>query len=271
MQKLNLNNIPICDQIWDEMPLSERGRICQKCQTEIIDFRKMSDLEIAYEHSKSDERVCGIYNKRQLTGQKLPQQKIPKSILVGIFGFLSTFNVSGNDFVKKEKIVQLENDYSINQKVSLKKEKMDTSKVNIPFLIKGQIRGKYSCGLSGISIFVLNSRNGTISDENGLFSLVLDPNQVKNESVDLIFSVPNLGRRVKSYSFDELLNQNIYVDFNSKCETIHNIKTTGITVKEEITISFRVRRQPIYKRVIYKIKGVLFRKQKNKNAKTKSK
>ena len=267
MQKLNLNNIPICDQIWDDMPRSERGRTCQKCQTEIIDFRKMTDLEIAFLHSQSDEKVCGIYNDSQLSGKEKSKRLFPKSILVGIFGLLSTSNVSARNFVEKEQIVQLVNDFKIDKPIPLKK---DTSKVDMPFLIQGQITGKHNCGLKGVSIFVMNTRNGTISDNNGHFSLVLSSKAFEKDSVDLIFSIPNKGRIVKSYVTEDVLNQALNVELDSECEKIYNIKTKNIVGIRTITTSFGVVRKPIHKRIFYKVKGIIFRKQ-QKNGKNKPK
>lgn len=60
MNRLNLSNIKKCEQIWDDMKVVDGGRLCQKCQNVLIDFRGMNDDEIAFHHIKSDKPVCGL-------------------------------------------------------------------------------------------------------------------------------------------------------------------------------------------------------------------
>jgi len=66
MNKINLTGLKKCDQLWDEMMPNECGRLCQKCNKTIIDFRKLSDEEMTKIHLFKTEPICGIYRSDQL-------------------------------------------------------------------------------------------------------------------------------------------------------------------------------------------------------------
>ena len=207
MEKLNLNNLLICDQNWDTMPESERGRICQKCQTEIIDFRKMSDLEIAYEHSVGAGRVCGIYRDENVD-KNMPFD-YPKTFLVAIFGCMIASTSLHGQMTYSEPIIQLDKlDAKIHDsEFQIIKEK------KLPLIVYGKLLDTHRNPIEGVSVFVLNSRNGTITDKGGRFSLVLDPELLEKEKFELVFSLIGAGRIVQSFSVkDMLLNNHIDVE-----------------------------------------------------------
>jgi len=55
-----------CNQKWDNMIPTEKGRLCQECGKHVSDFRKYSWEKIIKVHSNSPTPVCGIYSKKQL-------------------------------------------------------------------------------------------------------------------------------------------------------------------------------------------------------------
>ncbi|WP_127844574.1 hypothetical protein [Psychroflexus aestuariivivens] len=57
--KINLSNLKSCNQVWTDMRENERGRLCQKCQNTVIDFRNKSDSEVAEIHLFTEGKVCG--------------------------------------------------------------------------------------------------------------------------------------------------------------------------------------------------------------------
>ena len=55
-----------CNQKWDDMLPTDRGRICLGCGKLVSDFRKYSWNDIAKTHSSTPIPVCGIYSDEQL-------------------------------------------------------------------------------------------------------------------------------------------------------------------------------------------------------------
>ena len=57
-----------CHENWDEMTPNEQGAFCGKCVKTVIDFSNKSLEEIKdFFSSKQDEKVCGRFEKTQLT------------------------------------------------------------------------------------------------------------------------------------------------------------------------------------------------------------
>lgn len=55
-----------CNQKWDDMLPTDRGRICLGCGKLVSDFRESSWKNISKVHSSSPIPVCGIYSDEQL-------------------------------------------------------------------------------------------------------------------------------------------------------------------------------------------------------------
>ena len=59
-QKIQLSIDEPCHENWDVMTEAEKGRFCNSCQKQVIDFSMMSDREIAQFFKKpSTGSVCG--------------------------------------------------------------------------------------------------------------------------------------------------------------------------------------------------------------------
>ncbi len=67
IKQLDLSNFFQCDQVWENMPICEKGRICQECNKVLIDFRNLSDQEVSDIHNHSQESICGIYKRHQIS------------------------------------------------------------------------------------------------------------------------------------------------------------------------------------------------------------
>ncbi|MCB0704953.1 MAG: carboxypeptidase-like regulatory domain-containing protein [Saprospiraceae bacterium] len=63
----NKINIYACNQSWDLMPETEGGRLCERCNRCLIDFREMELAEMkALAKQQSDKHLCGIYRPDQV-------------------------------------------------------------------------------------------------------------------------------------------------------------------------------------------------------------
>ncbi|MCW3462025.1 hypothetical protein [Chitinophaga nivalis] len=55
-----------CEENWDEMTCTATGRHCNNCSKTVIDFSRMSDVEMLAVIRNSGEEVCGYFNTTQL-------------------------------------------------------------------------------------------------------------------------------------------------------------------------------------------------------------
>ena len=65
-----------CHEKWGEMSPTEKGKFCKVCTKEVVDFRDKSQVEIISHIEKSENRVCGRFNSKQVG--KIGEE--PKSI-----------------------------------------------------------------------------------------------------------------------------------------------------------------------------------------------
>ncbi|MCB0428962.1 MAG: hypothetical protein KDD54_02530 [Flavobacteriales bacterium] len=69
-----------CNEDWEKMTPSERGRICAACQREVIDFTHLSKKEFKEALKMEKQPFCGQYREDQLYGGWAPELKVPKGL-----------------------------------------------------------------------------------------------------------------------------------------------------------------------------------------------
>lgn len=78
-----------CHENWEEMTTAEKGKFCNKCAKNVIDFTNMPQQEITnYLLKNRNEKVCGRFKKEQLEDISL---KIPAEIFNNTYSFRKTF------------------------------------------------------------------------------------------------------------------------------------------------------------------------------------
>lgn len=55
-----------CDEKWENMTPNERGSFCDSCSKNVIDFTRLSQLEISEIMKNSDGNICARVTKTQL-------------------------------------------------------------------------------------------------------------------------------------------------------------------------------------------------------------
>jgi hypothetical protein len=55
-----------CSESWDKMTATEKGKFCQSCEKEVVDFSSLSDEEMIRVIEKSKGNICGRAKKTQL-------------------------------------------------------------------------------------------------------------------------------------------------------------------------------------------------------------
>ncbi|MFB9080022.1 carboxypeptidase-like regulatory domain-containing protein [Flavobacterium procerum] len=99
-----------CHENWLEMSPTEKGKFCNVCQKNVIDFTKSSDREIVLAY-RNEEKLCGRFRISQLDREMIiPKEK--KSIWMIAAASLLAFLGLGNQTVQAQgraRIEQTEN------------------------------------------------------------------------------------------------------------------------------------------------------------------
>lgn len=232
--KINLSKLKRCNQVWDNMPENDQGRICQKCKETIVDFRNKSFHRIAEIHALSDKPVCGIYSKAQLNSTKKAPKKVRLSkVYATVLALFTTTLVKAQSNAQVTKTEQTELDYTteINRNEVLS----DTVCINDSIVISGTISDETGTKLPIANVFLKGTKYGTTTDFDGNYILYLpSDNDTARENI-LVFSY--VGYLTKEIRIDQLREElNIDVVLNE-----NNVTAFGVTV------------QPWYKRKWYRI------------------
>lgn len=171
VENINLSNLKRCNQFWENMPDGEQGRICQKCQNTIIDFRKLSQPQIAAVHLRSKQPVCGLYLPNQL---KLPPRRIPikrqnflKHIVLSAISWCYTITTQAQTTPTEVNTIQVEPDCTTNKTNTA----ASTNKIAESFIIKGVIRDQNNELLPYVNVYEKNYKIGTTSNFEGEYFL----------------------------------------------------------------------------------------------------
>jgi hypothetical protein len=245
---INLSKLRRCNQYWDDMPEIEKGRLCLKCQNTIIDFRNMTKAEIAQSHLFSENKVCGLYTKKQLQ-KPTPEAKNQKSnkwtsIYIGLFSFL-TINAFGQESEEPTKTEQTEKEFQPNSIERIKGTKNQPI-VKDSIFIRGVLTDENDMPLPFVNVIIKNTKIGTTSDFDGNYRLNI------TEQLDSIGTL-TLKYVYVGYETEERIINHQFV------ENIEN-RTINVRLREGEIIEFVVyHKPPLHKRIWYRIKNV-FRK-----------
>lgn len=229
MQKLNLSKIQQCDQHWDFMEPQACGRLCQKCDKLIVDFRQMKDEEVAAVHMFSEGPVCGIYRKDQLQApQKAkPKKKNWKALYLASIGLLfakaGTAQMVGN----KEKIEQNDQVFQRDTLPVTLGEAHGGKMTKDSFWVTGKVMdGEDSDPLIGVSVIILGTKTGTVSDLNGRYLLNVTDHISSKDSLNLQYSYTgfnNVNRSIDLSHFATTDTLEIDIQISADWENFQHI------------------------------------------------
>ena len=255
--KINLSKVKRCDQNWNTMQPCGKGRLCAECQNIVLDFRGKTDSEIAFAHTQSEKKVCGIYDEKHFAEKKsinLVRRQRKAWITAGTAGLLAagtpTFAAENKTDVSVE-IVTPESagaegnadttDNSQSQFADLNSVQKDSL-----YVMAGSLRDVAQNPLIGASVMVKGTKNGVFTDTDGRFTIDLTKSLAESDSVILIAAYVGHGR-------EEIVISKTDFTPGERLEF-----TFVLEVDTEMT-AFAVRRSPWYARVWYRIINV-FRK-----------
>lgn len=265
MNRLNLSNIKKCKQIWDDMKVVDGGRLCQKCQNVLIDFRGMSDDEIAFHHINSDKPVCGLYDDERLYGNpnfniKPKRFKLNKLYLASAFGLLLNNQVKAEN---KSNINTEQTDILLSQNSNIE-DNSNNTKENLKedkYIFNGKFLNQYETPISGV---IVSIKGDTVSYSDAFGNIELDLTEYfKNEkSITLIIkyiNVKSINYLITKKDFDKLNNYTFrfYVENAFRPKIKYNQPSNSIHYGSGMDNGFAPSRwKPWYERLWDKIKKI---------------
>jgi len=211
MQKKYIISIPEpCNEKWDEMTPTEKGRFCAVCQTEIYDFTNLTHQELA-EKLKRNENICAKYRPDQLDVDLYAQSDINLSKIAMAISLTTAVTLT-QPATAQNTSTKTQTEQTDIQKA--KETPADSTKITI----KGIVRDKTdNSPLPGVNVIVKGTNQGVATDFNGLFSI--DVMHKNNEPIVLVFSYVGFSQ-----------TEIVISDF----EKPQDIKLVQIEMKEEV-------------------------------------
>lgn len=223
-----------CTKNFENFVKTDNGGFCKNCQTEVIDFTKMSQPEIRNYFIAINGKVCGRMLKQQLDLKPMQTSKMKNGLLAASFSLFALF------FSKPSNAQQGENK-SIEQLIEIgpKKFGVDKKQIDKTTPIKNDTLPKITEGiieitgtvfdaddkepLIGANVWQIDTENGIATDIDGNFkmklnateitdSIILEINYIGFESTQLVIfpSKKNINLEIALKSNDILLGE-VYV------------------------------------------------------------
>jgi len=208
MKYIDLSKLPLCDQNWATMPKIEGGRLCEQCDTKMIDFSGMTNLEIIKIHAETEGRVCGHYLPSQLASpfqekEALDQPSILAKTILGLTTLTTTLFVNPSASVAQIPVEQV----AQSQNQVVRRDSVQHGDVSRQIVLKGQIIDDMGEPLAFSSVYVKETEWGVSADEFGFYTLILDKEDLcQKDSFTLVYFYLGFQTIEKEYrcaDFDE--------------------------------------------------------------------
>ncbi len=180
MEKFNILIDKPCSENFNTFIKKDKGGFCNSCKKTVIDFTKMSDLEIMNYFSSEKNKTCGLFLESQLKSYSNPNNTLSKqsssTFLSSIFGFSLLSILSFNNGFSQEKTNTNE---TIKVENGAAKQDSDSADLNEEFTVSGIISDN-SGPLPGANIYLKKYNISTQTDIEGKFTF---PKQLKTGDV----------------------------------------------------------------------------------------
>ncbi len=255
IERINLSKLKRCDQEWDQMEPNDCGRLCVQCNKTIIDFREMSNREVAEAHTFSDEAVCGVYREDQLGIPRQPKKK------TSLHNFKSLYLVTLGLFIQNVADAQMPNakpsqvqlDTIPDTEGFIQEESLSAAPqaISDSLLYYGTVKDQMGESIVFANVYVKGTKIGTTTDFDGRFQL--DLSQVLDTANQCEIIISSLGYMRQTIIIEKpqemtALNQSIIVEKVLERE-IKTVLQTNTVTSFGVTVS----NPPRYKRWWYKI------------------
>ena len=190
--KFKLNIPEPCHEDWQQMSPTQKGKFCDSCQKEVIDFTKLSSTEIARK-TKNATQLCGRFTQSQLKQEYVSTSQNRLNRLGIALGLGSIVAIAQPGFAQKKNAkevkVQTQKDYQLQGEVAL------TTQANDSISINGIVKDEDGTPLPGVNVVQQNTTNGTHTNFVGNFSINISEEDFNSEAY-LIFSFVGMQQAV---------------------------------------------------------------------------
>ncbi len=226
-----------CQEDWNKMTATEKGRFCNSCKKEVIDFTNLYASKISKKIFR-EENLCGRFKQAQINKEINIAKKSSFPKVVASFVLVSSMLTESPIFsqVKKDTTEVC----NAKQVKGIAKKYFLTNCITI----KGEVKDE-SGGLPGASILLKGTNKGTQTDFDGNFSIKI-PNKKGNSPILVISYLGYKTREINITTLNKSLN--IFLE-EEKAEKVETVIVGMIAVKKT----------NIFKRI-----GNLFRKKENR-------
>lgn len=233
-----------CNENWDEMTPTEKGRYCGVCKKEIYDFTNLTDRELV-DRLENNKNVCAKYRKSQLNKDLYSNKNTGISKVGLLVSITSILSFSQQSFAQIDSTkVKTENRIDLNKKRHNQKENAKIDSIRI----KGIVRDENG-PLPGVNVLQKGTANGVATDFDGKFEITVSRER-KNERI--VLQISYIGY------------QDTEIEINDSNKVV-DVKI--IELKEEKILMGIV---VVKKRNIFQRIGDLFRRKKQKTTDNKS-
>jgi hypothetical protein len=215
-----------CDEPWDQMSPTEKGRYCSSCKKDVIDFKDWSDQAIHRYFSLNSQHVCGQFRQSQLDRPLQPPVS-PKTgfnqFFLGIgltliffegpgafararppYAFCqpadTSHNASGNARSFRGRVLDEKGEAMIGAIIQLSQNKAviagAQTNENGEFEIKSLEKGRFSISISYIGYLPYVSDTLVLNDKPDAFNISLKPNPQMNQVIVRGYTVPLIDKYV---------------------------------------------------------------------------
>lgn len=158
-----------CSEDWSKMSETERGRFCQKCSKNVIDFTSSSDQQILKTIKNGNDQVCGRFRNDQLnntiTYQPIKNKSYKFRAMISMFLLGFSTNILKTQTNKTEQV----------QTINNSEEKENLNKNESDFLLEGIVLDAESNQpIIGAGVRISGTSLGVKTDKNGLFRIKSD-------------------------------------------------------------------------------------------------
>ena len=201
MQIIQLSIPEPCQENWQQMDPSEKGRFCNACAREVVDFSTMTDNELLHYFSKKGgEKVCGRMYPDQLNRAiTLPTPVKHRKFRYWNYAAACLFLFSKSSVLKaqiKSQVVTVPVqpgtcNVKMGKMVRISEETIQ------PVIVSGKVLNEKGDPLIYAMVRVISGKTGTTTNKEGKFKLTVSPN-------DRILQVSALGYKAKEYILNGL-------------------------------------------------------------------
>ena len=215
-----------CYENWNKMTAAEKGRYCDSCKKEVVDFSLMNDADVASYFSKASEKICGRFDESQVN-RTLTPVKQDRSIFKHLWKLLLPgFFFSAKAFAQKTAPQGLQLKDSLvrtNPKpliLGMVARKIVPQEINEQIITGQLVDAETQIPLPGVLIQIKGTSKGTVTDSLGNFSYKFIK---KNKNDNLIIS--SVGYATREVAVKDLLSQK---------EQVIKLKMQAITLGEAV-------------------------------------